>query len=31
MMNMIPVGDILSGENILQPHDEDFLAPLEIL
>lgn len=31
MMNMIPLGDVLSGENFLQQDYEDFLAPLELL
>jgi hypothetical protein len=31
MMNMVPLGDLLSGEDILQKDREDFLAPLEIL
>ena len=31
MMNMVPLGDLLSGEDILQKEREDFLAPLEIL
>jgi hypothetical protein len=28
MMNMVPLGDVLSGEKILQQDHEDFLAPL---
>ena len=31
MMNMVPLEDVSSGTNFLQPAHDDFLAPLEIL
>jgi len=31
MMNMVPLRDVLSGENFLQEDHDDFLAPLEVL